>query len=51
MDRSTVFDLESGKIVENIDFAVFGRYHLMVSTSKVAKSSKTSILRFLGGTT
>ena len=45
------FDPKNAKIVENIDFAVLGRYQFMVSALKMRKSSKTSILRFWGGTT
>ena len=39
-------DSKNGKIIKNIDFAVLGRYDITVSALKVAKSSKTSILRF-----
>ena len=49
--RHHSFGYKNGKITENIDFAVFERYDFMVSTPKMAKSSKLSILRFWGGTT
>ena len=45
------FGPKNDKIIENIDFAVLGRYHLMFLTLTMGKSSKTSILRFWRGTT